>query len=256
MKVISLQSGSNGNCIYVQSRGVRLLLDAGISGLQAERRLAKHGINIRHIDGVIISHDHSDHSRCAGVYHRKFGLKVYATAKTLAAAGRYQALGDFREVTYFEPGRNLDFGSISVATVPTPHDAADGVVFVIASGDKRLGVLTDLGHVFDGLGELVSSLDAVLLESNYDVDMLEQGPYPPMLKRRIAGPGGHISNEESARLLRHAFSQGRLRWACLAHLSEQNNHPQVAMATHRATLEAHREIRVASRYEVSDLMEV
>jgi phosphoribosyl 1,2-cyclic phosphodiesterase len=254
MKVISLQSGSNGNCIYVETAGQKLLFDAGISGVAAQRRLESHGIDIRRVDAVFISHDHSDHSRCAGVFLRKFGLPIFATKETLRAAQSWQQLGKMDGVRHFEAGATIELGDLAVQTVPTPHDAADGVAFVIHSHGRRLGILTDLGHVFDGLEDLIATLDAVVLESNYDVRMLRDGPYPATLKTRIAGPGGHISNIESAQLL--ARSGRGLKWACLAHLSEENNHPELALATNRDTAPAHLPLMVASRYEASGVMTV
>ena len=200
MKVISLQSGSNGNCIYVEADGVKLLFDAGISGIQVQERLAIHGRAAEGVDAVLISHDHIDHSRSMGILHRKFGLPIYATAKTYEAAKRY-AVGEIEDLRHFLPGKRCISARSSVETIPTPHDAEDGVVFVVDDGKHRLGILTDLGHVFDGLADVIASLDAVLLESNYDPDMLANGSYPEWLKERIAGPAGHISNVEAAELL-------------------------------------------------------
>ena len=256
MKVISLQSGSNGNCIYVESdAGRRLLLDAGISGIQARTRLEAHGIDIHTVEGVIISHDHSDHVRCAGIYQRKFGLPVYMTAATQKMAGSYCRLGVMGDVRHFVSGETLEFGDLSVTTIRTPHDAADGVVFVLTCGSRRLGVMTDLGHVFDGLEDVLASLDAVLLESNYDPQMLADGPYPPPLKQRIAGPRGHLSNAQSAHLL-DKVANGRLKWACLGHLSEVNNEPRLALATHRSIIRHSLPLLIASRYKPSDEMVV
>ena len=161
MQVISLQSGSNGNCIYVETGGVKLLFDAGISGRQAQQRLASHGRDIAGGDAVLISHDHVDHSRSMGIYHRKFGLPVFVTAKTYQAASRY-ALGEIEDLRHFTAGETLRFGEVMVETVSTPHDGVDGVVFVVDNGTRRLGILTDLGHVFSGLQGLIASLDAVV----------------------------------------------------------------------------------------------
>ncbi len=127
--------------------------------------------------------------------------------------------------------------------------------FVIEHGGKRLGVLTDLGFVFPELEELIGQLDAVYLESNYDPDMLANGPYPIYLQRRIAGDGGHLANAEAARLLRD-FSHNRLRWAALAHLSEHNNTPELALQTAREIVQRGLPIHVAGRYEVSAIFEV
>jgi len=251
---IALQSGSNGNSIYVEADGARLIFDAGISGKRAEQRLAACGRDIRDVNAVILSHDHADHVSCAGIYQRKFGLPIFATAKTLRAAGRY-ALGPIEDVRHFKAGKSLAFGSVTVETVRTAHDGADGVVFVVDDGRSRLGILTDLGHVFGGLKEVVESLDAVLVESNYDPDMLESGPYPDFLKRRIRGPGGHISNIEAAELLAAAAGK-RMKWACLAHLSEQNNRPELALRTHRRILGDKLFLTVAGRYAATGPMEV
>jgi phosphoribosyl 1,2-cyclic phosphodiesterase len=255
MQVISLQSGSNGNCIYVEAGGVRLLFDAGISGSQAELRLAARGRDISAVDAVLISHDHRDHVRCAGVFQRKFGLPVYATRRTMEAANAYCNLGVMTDVQYFEAGARLLFGHVVIETIPTPHDGADGVAFVVDDGRQRLGILTDLGHVFDGLASVVQSLDAVILESNFDPDMLAHGSYPEFLKRRIQGPRGHLSNLEAADLLRRALG-GSLRWACLAHLSAENNTPELALNCHRDVVGSRLPLCVASRYEPSGVLEV
>lgn len=254
MRVISLQSGSNGNCIYVETHGVKLLFDAGISGSQVQQRLALHGRDVEDVDAVVISHDHADHSRNMGVLHRKFSLPIYATAETYAAAGRYK-VGQIEDLRHFRSGEMLRFGNVAVETIATPHDAEDGVVFVVDDGKHRLGILTDLGHVFSGLASVIESLDAVLLESNYDPEMLATGRYPTWLRARVAGPAGHISNFEAAELLRTAASS-RMKWACLGHLSQENNTPKLALATHRKILGQRLPLFVATRHGVSDVLEV
>jgi phosphoribosyl 1,2-cyclic phosphodiesterase len=244
---IALQSGSNGNCIYIEAGGVKLLFDAGINGRQAEARLAADGRDIREVDGLIISHDHGDHIRHAGVYQRKYGLPLYVTQKTYDTAVERHPLGRLKDVRFFRSDGMLRFGGVSVECIPTPHDATDGAAFVVSSGGRRLGIMTDLGHVFDGLAGVFSSLDAVFLESNYDPEMLQSGTYPAFLKRRIQGPGGHLSNVEAAGLLKET-SCGRMKWACLSHLSEQNNSPTLALRTHRDILEPDLALYVADRY--------
>lgn len=254
MKVISLQSGSNGNCICVEAGGVKLLFDAGISGRDVRERLAQHGRDVAAVDALLISHDHVDHCGNMGVLNRMFGLPIYATAKTYQAATRFN-LGDIDDLRHFTSGEKLRFGKVTVETVPTPHDAADGIVFVVDDGRHRLGIFTDFGHVFDGLSDVVASLDAVLLESNYDPDMLADGPYPYFLKERITGPAGHISNFEAAELLLASASK-RMKWACLGHLSEKNNTPRLAMATNRKIVGDRLPLFMASRYEASGVMEI
>jgi len=255
MKAISLQSGSNGNCIYVEAGGARLLFDAGISGKQAQLRLAAHGRDINDVDAVLVSHDHSDHSRCLGIYQRKFSLSAHVTAKTLDAAQRRCSLGKMHDVNHFQAGDTLYFGKVSVETVPTPHDGADGVAFVVDDGRRRLGILTDLGHVFSELEAVIESLDAVFIESNYNRKMLEEGPYPRFLKDRIQGSGGHLSNTEAAELLLHHGGR-RLKTAYLAHLSGDNNSPEIAMNVHKKILGDRLALHVTSRHEATGVLEV
>lgn len=251
MEVIALQSGSNGNCIYVEADGVRLLFDAGISGRQAQQRLAGCGREITEVEALIISHDHSDHASGMGIYQRKFGLPVYVSEPTLRAANRSLRLGALADVRHFQSGAALKFGHVTVETIPTPHDAADGVGFVVDDGRHRVGILTDLGHAFAGLVDIVRSLDGLIIESNYDADLLATGRYSPSLRSRIRGPGGHLSNDESAALLL-AAGCGRLQWICLGHLSEENNHPELAAEAHRRTIGGQLPLRVASRTRATD----
>jgi phosphoribosyl 1,2-cyclic phosphodiesterase len=249
----SLQSGSNGNAIYVEAAGVRLLFDAGISGQQARLRMARHGRNIRAVQALILSHGHSDHTRCAGVFQRLFKFPVYATPATLREMSPY--VGKLSDVRLFLPGDTLDFGTLTVHTLPTPHDADQSVAFIVASKGRRLGILTDLGHPFQRLARVMTDLDACYLESNHDPVMLAEGNYPPELKARIRGAGGHLSNEEAAGLLQRCNPR-RLQWAALAHLSEHNNRPELALRTHRALLGAEYPLNIASRYGVSELLHV
>lgn len=251
MRAISLQSGSNGNCIYVEAGGLRLLFDAGISASLAIERAAARGIDLEGIDALLISHDHSDHCRSLGIFQRRFAVPAYITQPTLEAAACRCKLGKLGEVRHFSSGETLRIGSVRIETVPTPHDGADGVGFVIDDGHRRLGILTDLGHVFDPLPAVLASLDGVLLESNYDPEMLADGGYPEFLKRRITGPGGHLSNAESAGLLAAAR---RLCWACLAHLSADNNSPEIALATHDEVLQGRLPLHIAGRYAVGEAL--
>ncbi len=234
MEVITLQSGSAGNCVFVRSGETRLLFDAGITGRKAELRLAEYGYDIRDCNGVILSHEHCDHISGLGVFHRKFGLQVYASLRTWNATRAKPSTGFIGSPNHFVSGKPFQIGSLRIETLRTPHDAVDGVCFVIEDTEsgQRFGLLTDLGHVFGELGKIIESLDAVLIESNYCEAMLREGPYPQRLKDRISGKRGHISNDEAAELL-DACDANQLQWACLGHLSAENNSPEVALATHR-----------------------
>lgn len=249
METFSLQSGSNGNCIFVQAGNTGLLIDAGISGRQLKLRLAEHGKSVKDIHAVLITHDHNDHARHAGVYDRLFGLPTYLTPKTFERVR--SNVGKTRYSQRFEAGAAIHIRDTIVHSFPTPHDAVDGVIFVIEHDGKRLGVFTDLGHPFRELPELINSVDAAYLESNYDERMLNEGPYPAFLKNRIRGAGGHISNVEAADLL--ANSDRRPQWIALAHLSDENNTPEVALDTHRERLGEDYPLWVASRYGSSPL---
>ncbi|MCO6439319.1 MAG: MBL fold metallo-hydrolase [Phycisphaerae bacterium] len=253
MLTFSLQSGSNGNAIYVEAGGVRLLFDAGIAGNTAERRMAAHGRDIREVDALIISHDHTDHIRCAGIYQRKFGLPIYITPQTQRAT--WCRLGRLSDVRYFQSGDVLEFGDVRVHTIPTAHDAADGVAFVIEHENRRLGILTDLGHVFPGLQAILESVHGAYLESNYDWDMLEYGSYPWALKERIRGGRGHLSNDQAATMLR-ACGRRLPAWVAVAHLSADNNHPDLAMGAQHAAIGRSYPVHHASRYEVSPIFDV
>jgi phosphoribosyl 1,2-cyclic phosphodiesterase len=255
MEVIALQSGSSGNCIYVEAAGMRLLFDAGISGRQAEQRLASFGRDIRDVDALVISHDHRDHAHAMGIYQRKYGIPIHVTPDTLSVARRKMSLGTLHEVHYFRSGMTLSLGEVRIETIPTPHDAVDGVGFVVDDGTVRLGILTDLGHVFERLDEVIPELDAVVIESNHDPEMLAQCFYPESLKRRIRSPRGHISNHDAAELLYRSAS-ARLKWACLAHLSGESNTAELALDTHRRVLGQRFPICCADRGAAIDVLAV
>ena len=253
MITFSLQSGSNGNSLYVECKGVRLLFDAGISGKRAESRMTEHGREIRNVDGLIISHDHQDHIRCAGIYQRKFNIPLYITEPTYHVARH--SLGTLEDVRFFHSGDPLDFGSIQVSTIRTPHDGEDGVCFVVEGDGKRLGIFTDLGHPFKGLEMLLGTLDAAYLEANYDPDMLATGRYPELLQERIRGNGGHLSNFETAKLL-DGVDARCLRWVALAHLSEENNQPELASQTVSKTVGTSLPVYLTSRYAATPVFEL
>lgn len=256
LKLMPLQSGSSGNAIYVEGQGVGLLFDSGLSASTVEDRLAAHGIDAAKLAGLFVSHEHADHIKGVGACARKFGAPLHITQKTLDRARRRMALGNLPDVRIFRSGMSITVGPLTVETIPTPHDAVDGSVFVVDDGWQRVGICTDVGHVYRDLGELVSNVDALYLESNYDDEMLRTGSYPASLKRRISGPGGHISNRDAARLVARRASSSRLQWLYLAHLSAENNRPELAMKAHRAELGADLPIVVAPRYTAGPMLEI
>jgi phosphoribosyl 1,2-cyclic phosphodiesterase len=286
--MISLQSGSNGNCTFVESGGIRLLIDAGLTGDSTANRLLKFGIDVCSINGVLISHDHVDHVNCAGVLHRKFQLPIWITPKTYERATAQHRLGRFGDLNFFKSGERIIFGSVVVETIRTVHDAVDGVCFVVDDGLNRLGVMTDLGRTkpiasvasvlsssnsnsrqryFSGVGgsdfsayapdyyeKIISTLDGLLIESNFDIEMLSNGRYSPQLQERIRGQGGHLSNLETAELINVAGK--KLRWACLGHISKENNTHDIVLNTHKEILGSKIPLSIASRYDTSEILEL
>jgi len=249
----SLQSGSNGNCFYVETPDIRLLFDAGISGRQAQQRLQSHSRDIYDVDAIIISHNHSDHAGHAGVFQRKLSAPLYMTNGTWQACRAKMAVID--QLNLFEPGQVLDFNRTTVETIPTPHDGEEGVAFIVHYESKKLGIFTDLGHCFHGLEQKCVDLDMLYLESNYDPEMLRQGPYPNWLKLRITGNSGHISNQQAACLIKDC-QPSRLKHLILSHLSQHNNHPDLALETAQSVLGKSFPVSVASRSAVSELFTV
>lgn len=252
MLTFSLQSGSNGNSIYVEAAGVRLLFDAGISGRVAKQRMAAHGRDVRSVQALIVSHDHHDHVSGVGVLHRLFGIPIYISRAT-AQACRH-ALGKTAPPRYFTSGDLLEFGPLRVHTLRTPHDAVDGVAFVVECEGRRLGIFTDLGHPFAAFRAALADVHAAYVESNYDPQMLENGGYPERLKARIRGDGGHLSNDESAACVQ---ADGRgLRWTALAHLSENNNRAELAFEAHRRAVGREFPLFLAPRSGPSEILSV
>ncbi|MEO9590826.1 MBL fold metallo-hydrolase [Rhodopirellula bahusiensis] len=234
MDVLCLQSGSSGNCVFVDTGSECLLFDAGISFRKVQTRLKDAGRDASEIDAIVISHDHRDHIGCLGVLNRKLKVPIHISRRTLRSTERRVPLGPVQNIQHFAPGETFTVGETAIETMPTPHDGVDGAAFTLDNGCSRFGLWTDLGCVFDDMLASVNTLDALLIESNYDESMLAASAYPDFLRDRISGAGGHISNREAAEVISHASDQ--LQWACLAHLSDENNCPDVVMQTHRECL--------------------
>ncbi len=225
-----------------------IVIGGGPAGLAA----AAYAVRKR-MDALFISHDHPDHIRCAGIYQRKFGIPLYVTRRTVSAYRNN--LGRLDDVRYFESGDSISLDHTTVHTIPTAHDAADGVGFVVENEGKRLGILTDLGHPFPGLSTVFDSLDAAYIESNYDDDLLDAGGYPEHLKARIRGPHGHLSNDDVAGLLKNSGQQ-RPKWLAVAHLSEENNRPELAIGAQHEAVGRDYPVHLAPRHEASEVLTV
>lgn len=229
MRLCSIASGSSGNCIYVGSDATHLLVDVGISGKRTEAGLNSLGITGADLDGILITHEHADHISGLGVMARKYGVPIYATAGTIDAILSRSSIGKVDESLFHEvqAGKKLTIKDLTVNPMTISHDAAQPVAYRIIYGNKKVGICTDLGVYNEYTVECLKGMDAVLLEANHDVNMLQVGPYPYYLKQRILGDRGHLSNENSGRLLSRILHD-KMQAIILGHLSKENNLPELA----------------------------
>ena len=240
VRFLSLSSGSNGNCYYFDDGRTAFLIDLGIGTRTIKKRLAECGLSIDSVDAVFVTHDHFDHIRSLGTFTERYQKPVYVT-RTLEKAlrGNFCTAGRLKGcVRYLEEGRETVFGdALHITPFVVPHDATQTVGYHFTFGGERFTVMTDLGEVTDEAVRYASMADHLVVESNFDVDMLMTGPYPPELKRRILMEHGHLSNDQTASLLRRCAHEG-LRDVYLCHLSAHNNTPETAYASAKKTLES------------------
>lgn len=232
MRLCSIASGSSGNCIYVGSENTHLLVDTGISRKRIEEGLNSLEIKGEELDGILITHEHADHIQGLGVFTRKYQIPIYATPGTLRGIKSYKGLGKMPEGLYREIKVNSKFtlGDIEVHPFTISHDANEPSGYRFEHGEKKIAVATDLGKYDAYTVEKLKDLNAILLESNHDLHMLEVGPYPYYLKQRVMGDRGHLSNELSGRLLCDIL-HSNLQNVVLGHLSKENNYAELAYET-------------------------
>ena len=238
MELCSIASGSSGNCIYVGTEATHLLVDAGISGKRTECGLNSLGLSGRDLDGILITHEHSDHISGLGVMSRKYHIPIYATAGTIEAIRSNSSLGRIEEELFvpIEADKTFILKDIQVSPMRTSHDAVCPVAYRFRHGRQKIAIATDLGTYNDYTVECLKGMDVLFLEANHDVNMLQVGPYPYYLKQRILGERGHLSNEASGRLLGKLLHDG-LKEVVLGHLSKENNLPELAYDTVRLEIE-------------------
>ena len=231
MRFISLGSGSEGNALVVECGNgpgtVRLLIDSGFALRECVRRLARIGLEPAMLDAVLVTHEHGDHIGSAFAVAERAGVPVYLTHGTLAAMPR--PLVDRSRARVIAAQESFEVGGVDILPLTVPHDAREPVQFLVDDGRHRLGILTDLGHATPALVAALHGLSGLVLECNHDEQMLESGRYPASLKRRVGGDWGHLSNRAAAALLGQ-LPQQRLQRVLAAHLSQQNNRPELACA--------------------------
>jgi len=241
-----LSSGSRGNGSVMVSSRTRLLVDCGLSCRELCRRMMLAGMAPESIDAILITHEHSDHVGGLYVMAKKFHLPVYISAPTHAAWRRYykDSAGNkvnAERVEFFEPGRGFHVGDIEVMPFTIPHDATDPVGFTFKTEGIKVGVATDLGYMPMSVKDHLKGCDALMIESNHDLEMLRQGPYPWSVKQRVMSRVGHLSNDALADFFASDYDGGAA-FLILAHLSEQNNHPEIARSVAEKALGDRRDL--------------
>ena len=264
MKLASISSSSRGNCIFVGNKNTSVLVDAGISKKKIEEGLELLGKTPESLDGIVVTHEHSDHIRGLGVFLRKYPTPVYATEKTIEYMFENDLLGTVDTDLFYvvKPENKFSIKDIDIRPLKISHDAVDPVCYRLMSDNKSCAVVTDLGEYDERLIGQLQNLNAILAESNHDLGMLQTGPYPYHLKQRIWGAKGHLSNESCGRFLNEILGDN-LSHIILGHLSGDNNYPELAFEAVRNEINfADHDfyaddfnIKVASRIEPSCLVE-
>jgi phosphoribosyl 1,2-cyclic phosphodiesterase len=229
LRFASLASGSSGNCLVAEAGDTVVLLDCGLSLTETERRLVRLGLEPSRVSAILVTHEHADHADGAFEFAAAHRVSVYLTHGTLAALKAEGKVLDGVPLVIVNGRQSFFVDAIQLVPFTVPHDAREPVQYVLSDGAARLGVITDVGISTAHVEKMLSRLDALVLECNYDYDMLWNGGYPRWLKERIAGPFGHLDNRESERLL-GAIDCSRLKHVIGAHLSQQNNRPELARA--------------------------
>ena len=231
LKFCSLYSGSSGNCLFVSSNNTKLLVDCGTSCKKIVDGLQSINCSIDDIDAILITHEHSDHIQGLNAITKKFNIPIFANAETWDAILKQKENVFQNNINYFKNDEDFTLNDLTVHPFSTPHDAANPCGFNIHNGKKKISIATDLGHVTDNLLSNLEKSSFILLESNYEPEMLSASKYPFKLKERIKGPHGHISNENAGDVISKLMAKKDLKHVMLGHLSKENNFPELAYRT-------------------------
>ena len=258
-RIVTLYSGSGGNSVYIRMADTAILIDAGKSARRLCTALKEIGSDIEKIRAIFVTHDHADHISALEMIAKKHDIPIHVTEQSARVFDRGEIKPIHQRLVRHTPVYSVELdGNIRVTSFPTPHDSLMSVGYRIEYFDgeenRVFGVATDIGYVSDSVKEGLQGCEAVVLESNHDVDMLKKGPYPDMLKRRILSRRGHLSNEDSAALSAHLAATGT-RSFLLAHLSEENNEPTLALeVTERAISDQGVYVSVAAAEEPTEMI--
>lgn len=265
MRLCSIASGSSGNCIYVGSDTTHLLIDVGISGKRIEAGLKELELTGKDLDGILITHEHADHIAGLGVMARKYGIPIYASKGTIEVMKETAGLGNIDPDLFVEveADRKKVLKDLTIHPMSISHDANDPLAYRVGYGNRKIAVCTDLGVYNDYTVECLKGMDAILIEANHDVNMLQVGPYPYYLKQRILGNRGHLSNENSGKLLSKILHDN-MKAISLGHLSKENNLPELAYEAVRMEITMGDNpynandfnIQVAKRQEISPVIQI
>lgn len=230
LKFCSLYSGSSGNSLFVETPTTKLLIDAGESSKKIENALTNLNIDASNIDGILVTHEHIDHIKGLGTFAKKFNIPVYANKETWDAMPEITQKIEPSCQHNFIPYEKFDIGDFKILPFQIPHDAANPCGFNLFYGNQKISIATDLGHMDTKLIKYLEESEFVLLEANYDPNILKCSKYPYTLKQRIAGPNGHLSNEMAGKTISYLLKSG-LSKVMLGHLSKENNFPELAYQT-------------------------
>lgn len=226
----SLYSGSSGNSLFVETENTKILVDAGVSSKKIETALENININPSNLDGILITHEHTDHVQGLGTFAKKYNLTVFVNQKTLDAMPKQKEKIEVKNIKLIKIEEKFEIGDLKIKPFSIPHDAANPCGFNIFKDNKKISIATDIGNMTNGIIKNLEDSIFVLLESNYDPEVLKFSHYPYPLKVRIAGPTGHLSNETAGKTISHLMKSG-LKQALLGHLSKESNFPELAYKT-------------------------
>ncbi len=232
IKFISLASGSSGNCYYLGTDKHGILIDAGIGIRTIKKELKEINVSLSNVCAVFITHDHADHIKAVGHLGEKYNIPVYSTREIHEGINKSYCMTEklSTSVHYINKGEPMKMEEFKISAFEVPHDGTDNVGYCVEIGDKIFSFLTDLGHITETAAHYICKANYLILEANYDLEMLRMGPYPKYLKERIAGPNGHMSNADTADFLADNINE-HLKYIWLCHLSKDNNHPELAYKT-------------------------